>query len=166
MAVAQCSTTTMTGWHWGDRGGHCELCRLGPPRVSRRLSCIESIFTSLSGSTRPTRSIVMASSQSGADVELSRLTLGGPFIVTRSVSEGRHKSMRGKGKPLNIGAPACHFVDARNEGLGRSHCNPGTTVHELVEKLIQLAGITIEKYRASFPLPDPKHEKAGAARRT
>ncbi len=38
-----------------------------------------------------------ATSQSGVNVDLSRLTLGGPFILARSVSEGRHKSMRGNG---------------------------------------------------------------------
>ena len=55
--TSQCSTTTMTGRHWGDRGGHCELCHLGPPhRASRRQSSIRSRFTALRGRTHPMRS--------------------------------------------------------------------------------------------------------------
>jgi RloB-like protein len=38
-------------------------------------------------------------------------------------------------------------------------CNPATTVHELVEKLIQVAGMTIEQYQARYPLPDPAPPK-------
>jgi hypothetical protein len=45
-------------------------------------------------------------------------------------------------------------------------CNPGTTVHELVEKLIQLAGMTIEEYQASFPLPDPGPRRGKRVQRT
>jgi hypothetical protein len=40
-------------------------------------------------------------------------------------------------------------------------CNPATTVHELVEKLTELAGMTIEQYQARFPLTEttPKRRK-------
>jgi len=45
-------------------------------------------------------------------------------------------------------------------------CNPGTTVHELVERLVLVAGMTIEEYEASFPLPDRRPRKGKPARRT
>jgi len=45
-------------------------------------------------------------------------------------------------------------------------CNPGTTVHELVERLIQLAGMSIAEYQAAFPLPDPRPRKGKRALRT
>lgn len=33
-------------------------------------------------------------------------------------------------------------------------CNPATTVHELVERLMEVAGMTVEQYRARFPIPE------------
>ena len=45
-------------------------------------------------------------------------------------------------------------------------CNPGTTVHELVERLMLVAGMTIEQYQASFPLPDTAPPKGKRARRS
>ncbi len=33
-------------------------------------------------------------------------------------------------------------------------CNPATTVHELVERLMEVAEMTIEQYQARFPLPE------------
>lgn len=44
-------------------------------------------------------------------------------------------------------------------------CNPGTTVHELVERLMEVAEMTIEQYRARFPIPDTKPEKRKSPRR-
>jgi len=44
--------------------------------------------------------------------------------------------------------------------------NPGTTVHELVEKLIQVAGMTIDQYQARFSLPDTTPPKGKRARRS
>jgi hypothetical protein len=44
-------------------------------------------------------------------------------------------------------------------------CNPGTTVHELVERLMEVAGMTIEEYQARFPIPDTKLKKRTRPRR-
>jgi RloB-like protein len=43
-------------------------------------------------------------------------------------------------------------------------CNPATTVHELVERLLEVAGMTVDDYRRRFPLPDegpPKGKRTG-----
>jgi len=43
-------------------------------------------------------------------------------------------------------------------------CNPATTVHELVEKLMEVAEMTVEQYQARYPLPEevrPKGKRAG-----
>ena len=45
-------------------------------------------------------------------------------------------------------------------------CNPATTVHELVERLIQVAGMTIDEYQARFSLPDTTPPKGKRARRS
>ena len=74
---------------------------------------------------------------------------------------------RGTLRIVSSGAPAPRIPTATEDSkqIHRSQwrdipnaidCNPGTTVHELVEKLIQLAGMTIEQYQACFPLPDPE----------
>jgi len=44
-------------------------------------------------------------------------------------------------------------------------CNPGTTVHELVERLMQVAGMTIEEYQARFRAPETKPKKHPRPRR-
>jgi hypothetical protein len=38
-------------------------------------------------------------------------------------------------------------------------CNPATTVPELVERLIDVAGMTIAQFQARFPLPEPNRRK-------
>lgn len=45
-------------------------------------------------------------------------------------------------------------------------CNPATTVHELVEKLIDVAGMTIESYRERFPLAVPVPSKGKCGRQS
>jgi len=43
-------------------------------------------------------------------------------------------------------------------------CNPATTVHELVEKLMEVAEMTVEQYQEQYPLPEvvgPKGKRAG-----
>ena len=44
-------------------------------------------------------------------------------------------------------------------------CNPATTVHELVERLMELAGMTIEQYQARFPVPETTPNKRRRPRR-
>lgn len=44
--------------------------------------------------------------------------------------------------------------------------NPGTTVHELVERLMEVAGITIEEYQSRFPSPGVEPKKRGRASRS
>lgn len=43
--------------------------------------------------------------------------------------------------------------------------NPGTTVHELVERLFEIAGMTAEEYQARHPLPNDKPKKPTKRRR-
>lgn len=45
-------------------------------------------------------------------------------------------------------------------------CNPATTVHELVERLLEVAGMTIDDYRRRFPLPDEEPPKGKRRRRS
>jgi RloB-like protein len=45
-------------------------------------------------------------------------------------------------------------------------CNPGTTVHELIERLMEVAGMTVEQYQTRFPIPANKPKKAARFRRS
>jgi hypothetical protein len=45
-------------------------------------------------------------------------------------------------------------------------CNPATTVHELVEKLIEIAGMTVQDYQERYPLPEMLQPKRKRARRS
>ena len=45
-------------------------------------------------------------------------------------------------------------------------CNPATTVHVLVERLMEVAGITIAEYQARYPMPETKPKKAKRYRRS
>jgi len=45
-------------------------------------------------------------------------------------------------------------------------CNPGTTVHELVERLIEIVGMTVEQYQERYPLPEHMDPKSKRARRS
>jgi hypothetical protein len=44
-------------------------------------------------------------------------------------------------------------------------CNPATTVHELVERLIEVSGMTLEQYQARFPIPEDTSAKRKRPRR-
>ena len=45
-------------------------------------------------------------------------------------------------------------------------CNPATTVHELVERLIEVAGMTVEQYQGQHPLPAPVRPKDKRSRQS
>ena len=45
-------------------------------------------------------------------------------------------------------------------------CNPATTVHELVERLIEIVGMTVEQYQKRYPLPEPAEAKGKRSRRS
>ena len=45
-------------------------------------------------------------------------------------------------------------------------CNPGTTVHELVERLMEVAGMTVEQYQVRFPIPETTAKKRTRPRRS
>jgi RloB-like protein len=45
-------------------------------------------------------------------------------------------------------------------------CNPATAVHELVERLLAVAGMTVDDYRQRFPLPDEDPPKGKRTRRS
>ncbi len=45
-------------------------------------------------------------------------------------------------------------------------CNPATTVHELVERLIEVAGMTVEKYRERNPVPEQTEARGKRTKRS
>ncbi len=45
-------------------------------------------------------------------------------------------------------------------------CNPATTAHELVERLIEVAGMTVDQYRSRYPLREQTKRKSIRARRS
>jgi len=45
-------------------------------------------------------------------------------------------------------------------------CNPATKVDELVERLIQVAGMTVEEYQARYPVPESERPKGKRGRRS
>jgi hypothetical protein len=45
-------------------------------------------------------------------------------------------------------------------------CNPATTVHELVERLLEVAGMTLGEYQARHPLSEPVKRKDHRSRRS
>ncbi|MFI5454849.1 MAG: RloB family protein [Isosphaerales bacterium] len=53
----------------------------------------------------------------------------------------------------------------RKSTLKPIDCNPATTVHELVEKLIEVAGMTVEQYQERNSLREPVQPKGKRTQR-
>lgn len=102
--------------------------------------------------------------------------IGRSFAGFAAIPPFRNKHLKNYSKSVDYFDQLAHRIPAAIDHSRQIHrsqwqntpksidCNPATTVHELVERLLEVAGMTIEEFQRRFPPPEEVPKK-GTGRR-